>query len=167
MDEILPDDLVLVAVCSSPRDLEIARLLGWYRIPLASAPKTLRVDWLAFFLTSAFAEERWSVRYLAAVRGYELRRRSELLQDEADHPRAEEPYYRIDLGPLQALARPILARRWRRLTFLYTTGERLLTVDDVRDLNVPMTTTDDRLWQLLRERETTGSDVSWFRSRRS
>jgi len=154
MTELEADDLVLVALCPSPRDLEIARLLGWYRIPLASAPKTLRVDWLAFFLTSAFGDERWSVRYLGAVRGYELRRRSELLQEEADHPRAEEPYYRIDLGPLQALARPIPAHRWRRLTFLYTTGERLLTASDVRDLNVPMDQTDDRLWRLLRERET-------------
>ncbi len=154
MTELEVDDLVLVAVCPSPRDLEIARLLGWYRIPLASAPKTLRVDWLAFFLTSAFGEERWSVRYLGAVRGYELRRRNELLQDETDHPRADEPYYRIDLGPLQALARPIPARRWRRLSFLYTTGERLLAANDVRDLNVPMTQADDRLWRLLRERET-------------
>jgi len=58
MTELEADDLVLVALCPSPRDLEIARLLGWYRIPLASAPKTLRVDWLAFFLTSAFDDER-------------------------------------------------------------------------------------------------------------
>jgi hypothetical protein len=134
MDEISPDDLVLVALCRSPRDLEIARLLGWYRIPLASAPKTLRVDWLAFFLTAAFGDERWRVPYLAPVRGYELRRRRDLLQDEADHPRAQEPYYRIDLGPVQSLSRPIPARHWRRLTFLYTTGERLLSAQDVRDL---------------------------------
>lgn len=153
MDEILADDLVLVAICRSPRDLEIARLLGWYRIPLASAPKTLRVDWLAFFLTSAFGDERWGVRYLAAVRGYELRRRGELLQSETDHPRTQEPYYRVDLGPLQTLVRPIPARRWRRVTFLYTTGDRLLTAEDVRDLNVPISHTDDRLWRLLRERE--------------
>src|SRR3990172_2320427 len=152
MTELEADDLVLVALCPSPRDLEIARLLGWYRTPLASAPKTLRVDWLAFFLTAAFGDERWSVRYAGPVRGYELRRRGELLQEEADHPRAEEPYYRVDLGPLQRLPRPIRARRWRRVTFLYTTGERLLAAGDVRQLNVPMTQTDDRLWRLLRER---------------
>ena len=146
-------DLVMVCLLPTPRDLEFARLLGWYRIPLASAPKTLRVDWLAFFLTSAFGDERWSVRYLGRVRGYELRRRGELLHDETDHPRAREPYYRVDLGPLQTLPRPIPARRWRRVTFLYTTGERLLTAEDVRDLNVPMSQTDDRLWRLLRERE--------------
>jgi hypothetical protein len=88
------------------------------------------------------------------VRGYELRRRVELFHDEPDHPRADEPYYRIDLGPLQPLARPVPARRWRRLTFLYTTGDRLLSAEDVSDLNVPVSQADDRLWRLLRERET-------------
>jgi hypothetical protein len=39
------------------------------------------------------------------------------------------------------------------LTFLYTTGERLLTADDVRQLSVPVTQADDRLWRLLRERD--------------
>jgi hypothetical protein len=154
MQDIVEDDLVLIAICRGPRDLEIARLLGWYRIPLASAPKTLRVDWLAFFQTAAFGEERWSVRHVAPVRGYELRRRGELFHDEPDHPRADEPYYRIDLGPLQALARPIPARRWRRVTFLYTTGERLLSAEDVGDLGVPVTKTDDRLWRLLRSGKT-------------
>jgi hypothetical protein len=149
------DDLVLVAVCRSPRDLEIARLLGWYRIPLATVPKTLRVEWLALFFTAAFGAERWSIRTLAQVRGYELRPRRDLFHDEPNHPRADEPYYRVDLGPLQSLTRPIPARRWRRLTFLYTTGERLLSADDVRDLNVPVTQADDRLWRLLREREAT------------
>jgi len=157
MVEIQDDDLVLVALCKTPRDLEICRLLGWYRIPLASAPKTLRVDWLALFLPAAFGAERWSVRHLAQVRGYELRRRDELFLDEPDHPRAGEPYYRVDLGPLQSLPRPIPARRWRRIAFLYTTGERLLTADDVRDLRVPLTHTDDRLWRLLREREGGGT----------
>ena len=152
IDELLEDDLVLVCICRAPRDLEIARLLGWYRIPLASAPKTLRVEWLAFFLTAAFGEDRWSIRFLARLRGYELCRRDELFHDEPDHPRAGEPYYRIDLGPLQSLARPIPSRRWRRLTFLYTTGERLLCAADVHDLNVPVSQADDRLWRLLRER---------------
>jgi hypothetical protein len=152
MVDIQDDDLVLVAVVREPRDLEIARLLGWYRIPLATAPKTLRVDWLAFFQTGAFGEGRWSIRSVAPVRGYELRRRDELFLDEPDHPRASDPYYRIDLGPLQTLMRPVKAQRWRRVTFLYTTGERLLTATDLRDLSVPLTKTDDRLWRLLRDR---------------
>ncbi len=38
-------DLVLVAVMPNQRDLEIARVLGWYRIPLKSAPKVISVDY--------------------------------------------------------------------------------------------------------------------------
>ncbi|HJX41514.1 MAG TPA: hypothetical protein VJ345_08630, partial [Anaerolineales bacterium] len=72
MDLLRPDDLVLVAILNAPRDLEIARLLGWYRIPVQTAPKTVRVDWLAFYLPGSFGEQRWSVRYLARVRGHEL-----------------------------------------------------------------------------------------------
>ena len=33
-----PTSLILVVLMNDPRDLEIARLLGWYRIPLRSAP---------------------------------------------------------------------------------------------------------------------------------
>jgi hypothetical protein len=152
MTEILPDDLVLVAVMTDLRDLEIARVLGWYRIPVASAPKTVLVDWIAFYLTSAFGDEKWSIRYLARVRGHELVRRGELLRDEPDHLRAGEPYYKIQLGPLVQLPNPIPSRRWRRFTFLYTTGERLVRAREIKDLRVPSSETRDRLWRLLRER---------------
>jgi hypothetical protein len=41
---IKPTDLILVCLLPTPRDLEIARLLGWYRIPLRTAPKVVAVD---------------------------------------------------------------------------------------------------------------------------
>jgi hypothetical protein len=67
-----PASLILVAVMTSPRDLEIARLLGWYRIPLRTAPKIIAVDYLAFYQTGGFGEEKWRVQYVAPVKGYEL-----------------------------------------------------------------------------------------------
>ena len=115
--------LVLVAVVNDPRDLEIARLLGWYRIPLRTAPKVVAVDYLAFYQTGAFGQQRWRIQTIAPVRGHELATRAELLRDEPDHPRAREEYYKIQLGPLEQLEQPILAETWRRVTFLYTTGE--------------------------------------------
>jgi hypothetical protein len=148
---ILPEDLVLVAVMNKPRDLQIARLFGWYRIPLQTAPKTVRVDWLAFYQTKAFGDERWSVRHVAAVRGFELVTRAELLRDEPDHLRADEPYYKLQIGPLQELPRPIPSRRWRRFTFLYTTGERLLAAKDLKELRLPSSRERDLLWRVLRE----------------
>jgi hypothetical protein len=131
------DDLVLVAIMREPRDLELARVLGWYRIPLHSAPDIVQTDWIAFFLTAAFGEEKWSVRYLAKVEGHELVQRDELLRDEPDHPAAADPYIKITLGPLIQLAHPIPARSWRRFTFLLTSGQRLLSAREVRDLTLP------------------------------
>ena len=143
--------LVLVAVINNPRDLEIARLLGWYRIPLRSAPKVIAVDFLAFYQTGAFSDEKWRIQFIAPVGGHELTTREELLKTEPDHPRAREEYYKIQIGPLERLPQPIVAESWRRITFLYTTGEYLLTAKTINDLVVK---SDERqlLWQALRER---------------
>ncbi len=144
-------DLILVCVLPSPRDLEIARLLGWYRIPLRTAPKVVSVDQLAFYQPLSFGERGGRIEFTAPVRGHELTTRAELLKDEADHPRAHEEYYKIQLGSLEPLQTPILAETWKRLTFLYTTGEYLLRARDLNDLVV---TSDERalLWRSLRER---------------
>jgi hypothetical protein len=133
------------------RDMEIARLLGWYRIPLRSAPKVVAVDYLAFYQTAAFGEEKWRIQYAAPVRGHELTTRADLLRDESDHPHAQQPYYKIQIGPLIRLPQAILAETWRRITFLYTTGEYLLKAHTVNELVVE---TEERqvLWQALRER---------------
>jgi hypothetical protein len=151
-DLLRPDDLVLVAILPARRDLEIARLLGWYRIPVQTAPKTVQVDWLALYLTGAFGEQRWSVRYLARVRGHELLARRELLSAEPDHPRAGEPYFKLQLGPLLPLDPPIPAAGWRRLTFLYTTGARMLQARRLQDLSLARGSERRRLWHMLRER---------------
>lgn len=158
MADIQPDDLILVAIAKTPRDLEIARVLGWYRIPLATAPKTIRVDWIAFYQTAAFKDERWSVRYAAPVRGYELVTREELLRDERDHPRAKEPYFKLQLGAVEPLPKPIPSNRWRRFTFLYSTGKRLLTARDLKDLRVRSAAEKESLWKLLAERGMSYSD---------
>ena len=144
-------DLILVAVITHKRDLEIARVLGWYRIPLATAPKTVNVDYLAFYQTAKFGEEKWAINYIAPVRGNELTTRGELLRTEAGHPRANEPYYKVQIGPLERLPRPIPSRRWRRITFLYTTGERLEQAEEINDLIV-QSAEREVLWAALRER---------------
>lgn len=146
-----PSSLILVAVINDPRDMEIARLLGWYRIPLRSAPKVIAVDFLAFYQTAAFGEEKWRIQYISPVFGHELTTRIELLRDEPDHPHAQHEYYKIQLGPLERLQQAILADQWRRITFLYTTGEYLLNATTIRDLVVE---SEERqmLWRALRER---------------
>ena len=88
--------------------------------------------------------------YYAPTRRYRLTTRRELLPDEPDHPRAGEYYYRVEIGPLQRLERPVPATTFRRVTFIHTTLDRLLTAEDVRDLyrhEDPF----EVLWSALRE----------------
>jgi hypothetical protein len=146
-----PTSLILVCLMPSPRDLEIARLLGWYRIPLRTAPKVVAVDYLAFYQPSVFGQRGGQIEYVAAVRGHELTTRGELLKDEAEHPRAKEEYYKIQIGGLEKLKEPVLAEKWKRITFLYTTGEYLLNAKKLNDLVIDG---DERLvlWRSLRER---------------
>ena len=148
---IQASDLILVCVVPAPRDLEIARLLGWYRIPLRTAPKVVSVDHLALYQPASFGSAGGRIEYTAPVRGHELVTRLELFKDEPEHPRAHEEYYRLQVGPLEKLARPVESEKWRRLTFLYTTGECLLQARALRDLVVD---SDERalLWRSLRER---------------
>jgi len=109
------------------------------------------VDYLAFYQPGSFAERSGRIEFVAPVRGHELATRAELLKDEADHPRANEEYFKLQIGALERLSRPVVAEKWRRLTFLYTTGEYLLKAQTLNDLVVQ---TDERtlLWQSLRER---------------
>ncbi|MBM3179015.1 MAG: hypothetical protein FJZ86_01535 [Chloroflexi bacterium] len=146
-----PTDLILVCLLPTPRDMEIARLLGWYRIPLRTAPKVVAVDYLAFYQPSAFGERGGKIEFVAPVHGHELTTRGELLRDEADHSRAKEEYYKIQIGSLEKLKEPINADKWKRLTFLYSTGEYLLHAKTINDLVVAG---DERqmLWRSLRER---------------
>lgn len=147
-----PGSMVLVAVIPEPRDLEIARLLGWYRVPLRRAPKVLAVDYLAFYQPGAFGEEhRWQIENYAEVRGHELVLRRDLFREETNHPRANEEYYKLSLGPLQSLPNPISASNWKRLTFLFTTGELLTSARVVNDL-VVRSEEREILWRSLRER---------------
>jgi hypothetical protein len=148
---ITSTSLVLVCLMPSRRDLEIARFLGWYRIPFRTAPKVVAVDNLAFYQTGSFGNEAGRIEWSAPVRGHELTTRVELLRDEPDHPHAGEEYFKIQLGPLERLQHPVVAEKWKRLTFLYTTGEYLLRAKTLNDLVVE---SDERqlLWQSLRER---------------
>jgi hypothetical protein len=147
-----PYALILVGVIPEPRDIEIARLLGWYRIPFRFAPKVVRVDFVAFYQPSSFGEgHAGRIETFAEVRGVELTTRVDLIKDEPNHPSADEQYYKIQIGPLQTLPKPIMAEAWKRITFLYTTGELFSKAGTIQDLVVR---TEERkiLWHSLREK---------------
>ena len=109
-------DRVLVAVMTKPRDFALARDEGWYRIPERHAPDyTTDAAILAFYFTTAFKDARWVIHWYAEVRGYELVRRRDLFPNEANHKRADDRYYKMQIGPLirRAQCRTSTARGWR------------------------------------------------------
>jgi hypothetical protein len=146
-----PEDRVLVAVMGRLKDFEIARDQGWYRIPERHAPRGVSFEYLAFYFTSAFLEQKWAVHYYARCLGHELVTRRNLLPDEPDHRRAAEAYYKVQLGPLQQHEPPIVSRRWRRVTFIYTTWDRFQAAAEINDLFTEGGEFVDRLYHALRE----------------
>ena len=146
-----PEDRVLVAVITRPKDFEAVRDLGWYRVPEKKAPRGIFSEYIAFYFTAAFGEQAYAVHYYARRFGHELVTRRELLPDEVDHPRAEEQYYKLQLGPLQKREPPIVSQRWRRITFIHTTGDRFQAAEEINDLFVEGGEFVDRLYHALRD----------------
>lgn len=147
MDAATP---LLVALLPSPRDLDLAREAGWYRIPAAHAPPALAgVRALAFYQPASFGARRWRIEWWAAVRTVVPTTRAALLPTEPDHPRAAEPYLRVDLGPLHPLDPPLVNQDGRRLLFLPTTWGRLTAAAALSDLRAPQPIADDPLYLLI------------------
>lgn len=142
---------VLVVVTNDPADLVRARDQGWYRIPMTRAPARIAAEYLAFYQTAAFPpDERWRIGWVAPVFGYRILTRRELIPDEPEHPRANERYYRVALGPLNPLPRPIPSHRLRRITFIATTLARLRAADEINDLWLK-SSAQERLWTALKQ----------------
>jgi hypothetical protein len=145
------DDVVLVALLNQPRDLEIVRAEHWYRIPAKRAPAHLtQTRYVAFYLTKSFGKIKWTIREYAPIRGHELVRRRDLFPDAADHPRANDAYYKLQLGSLIELARPIVSRSGRRILFIWTTGDKFSRAVEINDL-LGKSAADDALWDALKE----------------
>ncbi len=125
---------VLVAVVNNRRDFANVREHGWYRIPVKHAPSQVAADYLALYQTGAFGSEGQAVRFVAPVRRYLLRRRRDILPEEASHPRAGDWYYKVEVGPLEALPSPVPSGRSLRVTFIPTTLDKLRSAREVKDL---------------------------------
>lgn len=132
---IYPDDRVLVAVMNNLEDWQRVQDDNWYRIPTKHAlPQVPHIDWLAFYFTRAFGDDKWAIHYYAKVLGHELLTRRALLPHQPDHKRADRWYYKLELGPLQHKIPPICASNWRRVTFIFTTGDRFEAAGELGDL---------------------------------
>lgn len=150
-----PGTKVLVAHPPTPADLEIAQTQGWYRIRSQEMAGRIRgglefFEYLAFYQPKAFRRERFCVRRYARLRNVTESRRIDLLPEEPGHPRAQQLYLKLELGPIQLLERPVLSSRPRRILFVPTTWRKLHEAEELNDLFVG-SRLEDRLYLKLRE----------------
>lgn len=162
-----PDDVVLVALINSPRDLELATQEHWYRIPAKHAPKFFDgAQYLAFYLPRSFGERKWSIDTYATVRGHELARRVDLIPEEPNHARANEVYYKLQLGAIEKREPPIVSRRPRRVLFLWTNWEKFSTARQWNDLYL-RTPAHEKLYDALRAQQLDVERETFVREGRS
>jgi hypothetical protein len=132
---IYPDDRVLVAIMNNKKDWQRVLDEGWYRIPVKHAPQGAPdFDFLAFYQTKVFDSDKWAIHYYAHIEGHELLTRKDLIPTEPNHKRANNWYYKLQLGPLQHKLPPIVSQNWRRITFIVTTGDRFEAAEEINDL---------------------------------
>ncbi len=139
---IYPDDRILVAIMNNLKDWQRVQDEHWYRIPVKHAPQPVpNIDWIGFFFTKSFGENKWAVHYYAKVLGHELVTRRDLMPTETNHKHSEQWYYKVELGPVHHKIPPIVADKRRRITFIFTTGDRFESATEIGDL-----LKDESLW---------------------
>lgn len=155
----------LVALLPSVADFHIAQQEHWYRIPRRnkSLPRVLtegRLKFLAFYHPQAFGKDwQYTIRFVAEVKDVSIVKRKDLLPppegegNTADLKwlqKAEEEYYKIEIGPLRELPQPIYSRKWRRIVFIETTENRLFNAEEINDLFYT-NSLEERLYEALKE----------------
>jgi very-short-patch-repair endonuclease len=149
---------VLVAIMNKQADFGILQDQGWYRIPVAKAPKRWPPEWMAFYQTKVFGDEAFAINYYGRVQRIRTVKRRDLFPGDYS-AKAGHDYYRIDLDRLLRLSHPIVSKRWRRIVFIPTTWQKLMTADEVNDLfdDSPL---EERLWAELK-RQGIAAERQW------
>jgi len=127
------NDTVLVGVLRNRRDRDILFGQRWYRMPLVWAPRR-KFQYLAFYQPAAFGREGKRIEYYGRVVRCSKAKRIKLLPDEPAHPRAGWDYVTVYVGDVRKLDRPVRNVVPRRISFGFTTLERLLKSRDILEL---------------------------------
>lgn len=159
---MFPEDRVLVGVINRKRDLQTVQNEGWYRIPQVRMPRGVNAEYLAFFLSSkAFKDRESGIYYYAEKRGLELAYRKDLLPKEADHRRANETYYKVQLGRLIEKSPPVLNPTRRTISFVYTTWDRFVHAETISDLYSKDDYFVERIFHALRDNGVYAAERTW------
>lgn len=147
-----PDDRVLVGVINRKRDFVHLTDDRWYRIPQARMKRGIHAEYLGFFLSGkVFRERSGAIHYYARRTGLELAYRRDLLPREADHPRAGEVYYKVQVSSLKEKQPPIANPTRRPVSFIYTTWDRFVHASQISDLYSEADYYVDRVYHALRQ----------------
>lgn len=161
-----PEDRVLVGVINRKRDLDLLEREHWYRVPQARVPNGIYTEYVAFFLSRAFKELNGGIHTYARRTGVELVRRRDLVPGEADHPRADALYYKLQLAEIRRKEPPVLNPSRRTVSFIYTTWDRFVAARVIEDLYSEADHFVDRVFHAL-ERQSISSEQVWEASRAS
>lgn len=144
---------VLVAIVNNKNDFAEVRENHWYRIPVSSANKWLKDNfppkWLAIYQTKIFGEEAFCVNYYAEVIDCKKVYRHEIFPNEPINEKINNQYYQLFINPLKPLDRPIYSLRRRRIIFIPTTYEKMMSAEQINDLydESPL---EDAMWLELK-----------------
>jgi hypothetical protein len=117
----------LVGVVKRKRDFVLLERDLWYRIPVFAAPGCIDTEYVAFY-------HQGGVRAYAALTGYELVYRRDLLPLEYQHPRANDLYFKLQFREVIVRSPAILNPTHRVFAFLWTTWARLHQAITMADL---------------------------------
>lgn len=108
----------------------------WYHIPVESAPNNAELaEYLGFYFPAVFGKEmRYKVNYYSKVNKIEIVKRLELFPEETKHKRVDSNYFKFYLGDIKELKRPIPSTKWRRITHIPTSFEKLMNAEEINDL---------------------------------
>ena len=144
------EDRVLVGVINRKRDLQSVLDDKWYRIPQAQMKRGVNAEYIAFFQSKAFGERNGGIYYFGDRKGIELVYRRDLIPSEPHHPRANEAYYKVQLGTIREKKPPIVNTTKRTIGFIYTTWDRFIKASKISDLYSKEDYFVDRIYHALR-----------------
>jgi very-short-patch-repair endonuclease len=135
----------LVAILKDKSDLAILQEQGWYRIPVASAPKRWPPRWLAFYQPRNFGGDAYRIRYFGQVNDIRRAKRREIFPNEIASAKSEREYFILNLAKLEEREVPIPSYRPRRLVFIPTTWAKFEQAEQINDLfdDSPL---EDKMW---------------------
>ena len=132
-----PEKNVLIALIPNSRDLGIAFLQHWYRIPVSTkivpaSVKNKTLEIIAFYQPSEFKEDAFKIQSYGEVKNIEIVPRKELFPKERKTLKAEKLYYKIEIERLLELEKPILSLRHRRILFINSTKDRFKEAKEIK-----------------------------------